>query len=78
LQPAVGKRFATERKNNVVGDEIAGGEEDAPPYQPRHAEYLPEEEENGVLDQRDAPGVDVHVGEGDLDMLVRIPQEHWA
>lgn len=50
----------------MIRNEIAGGDEDAPPAQPCHAEDAAVEGDDGEFDDADAPGVDEDVGKSDL------------
>ena len=47
----------------MIRYEVAYGDEKTPPCQPSHAEDATIKEKNRAFDDRDAPGVDIHVGE---------------
>lgn len=66
LIPIVGQWFAIQRQGDVVGNQIASGQEYSPPVQPAHAKDAAIECQDGILDDADAPRIDVDVGECNL------------
>jgi hypothetical protein len=66
LVPVEVQRLAVQWEHNVIGDKVCRGQEHAPPAQQGHAKNAAVQGDDGVLDDTDAPGIDVDVGERNL------------